>query len=140
MIPINYIAVLVAAVAAFVVGFLMHGPVAGKLWMRLAKIHSTGNEKFADMIPQLIWNLAVQVVCAYALATVYALASTSTLLWGPGVQTGIFCATVVWLGFIASSSSIEVIWMGRSFKLWLFELVSSCVALMAMGSIIALLA
>ena len=36
MTSINLIAVSIAAVAAFVLGFLFHGPVAGKLWMKLA--------------------------------------------------------------------------------------------------------
>ena len=33
--PINLAAVLAAALAAFVLGFLWHGPLFGKLWMRL---------------------------------------------------------------------------------------------------------
>ncbi|HLD39833.1 MAG TPA: DUF1761 family protein, partial [Candidatus Nanoarchaeia archaeon] len=31
----NYLAVLVAAIAAYVVGFLWYGPVFGKKWMAL---------------------------------------------------------------------------------------------------------
>ena len=42
MLPINLKAVVVSAVAAFVIGFLFHGPLFGKLWMKLAKIQPTG--------------------------------------------------------------------------------------------------
>ncbi|MDD5165228.1 MAG: DUF1761 domain-containing protein [Candidatus Pacebacteria bacterium] len=137
MLPINYVAVLVAAIVAFIIGFLMHGPVAGKLWMKLANIHPTGNEKFKDMIPQMLWNLLANIVTAYVLAVVYLFASTSPVMGGAGAWNGVVCAFWVWIGFLVTSSSIEVIWMGRSVKLWLFECVSSLLVMSAMGAIIA---
>ena len=84
MLPINYFAVLVAAFANFVIGFLMHGPVGGKLWMKLAGIHPTGNEKFADMVPQMIQNFLANILFAYVLAVVYLFASTSPVMGGSG--------------------------------------------------------
>lgn len=137
MFPINLIAVLVAAVVAFILGFLFHGPVSGKLWMKLADIHMTGNEKLSDMIPQMVWNLVSNIVTAYALAVVYLFASTSPYLWGATVSTGIACGVLVWIGFLVTSSSIEVIWMGRKSALWLFESGCSLVVMVAMGAIIA---
>jgi Protein of unknown function (DUF1761) len=139
MLPINYVAVLMAALAAFIIGFLMHGPIAGKLWMRLANIHMTGNEKISDMYGKMFWNLVVNLVTAYALAVVYLFASTSTYTWGPSVWTGLMCGFLIWLGFLATATSIEVIWMGKSFKLWLFEFASSFIVMLAMGAIIAAL-
>ncbi len=137
MLPINLMAVIVAAIAAFIIGFLFHGPLTGKLWMKLADIHPTGNEKFADMIPQMLWNLLANFVTAYVLAVIYLFASTSSFTGGPGVWTGITSAIWVWVGFLVTSSSIEVIWMKRSVKLWLFECVCSLVSMIAMGAIIA---
>ncbi|MDB5190241.1 MAG: hypothetical protein JWN49_567 [Parcubacteria group bacterium] len=136
MVPINLLAVVVAAVVAFVLGFMFHGPVLGKLWMRLANIHPTGNEKFSDMVPQMLWNLLANLVTAYVLAAIYVLASTSPYLSGPGVSTGIVCAFLAWLGFLVTSTSIGVIWMGSSFKLWVFESACSLVVMIAMGAII----
>src|SRR3982751_4306234 len=99
MVPVHFAAVLLAAVVAFIIGFLAHGPVAGKLWIRLADIHPTGNEKFSDMVPQMIANLLVNIVCAYVLAMIYALATTSPYMSATGVRGGIMCAIWVWLGF-----------------------------------------
>jgi hypothetical protein len=59
MSQINLLSVFIAALSAFIIGFLLHGPILGKLWMRLANIHPTGNEKLKDMIPQMIWNFIV---------------------------------------------------------------------------------
>ncbi|NVN96168.1 MAG: DUF1761 domain-containing protein [Bacteroidetes bacterium] len=137
MTSINLIAVCIATVAAFVLGFLFHGPIAGKLWMKLANIHPTGNEKFKDMIPQMLWNLLVQFVTAFVMAVIYFFVSSSPYLAEKGIWGGIVLAILLWLGFLVTSSSIEVIWMGRSFKLWLFEAVSSFIVMITMGAIIA---
>ena len=137
MTSINLFAVSIAAIVAFVLGFLFHGPVAGKLWMKLANIHPTGNEKFKDMIPQLLWNLLVQYVTAFILAVIYLFTSSSPFLGGKGILGGVILAILLWLGFLVTSSSIEVIWMGRNYKLWLFEVVSSFIVMATMGAIIS---
>ena len=138
MLPINLVAVLLAAISTFIIGFLAHGPVSGKLWMQLANIHPTGNEKMSDMYGKMLWNFVVNIVTAYVLAVVYLFASTSPYFGGPGIFTGIHSALLVWFGFIVTSSSIAVIWMGQSIKLWLFECVASLIAFVAMGVIISL--
>ncbi len=139
MLPINLFAVSIAAIVAFILGFLFHGPLLGKLWMKLANIKMTGNEKLSDMVPQMVGNLISNFVTAYALAVVYLLASTSLVLGGAGIATAVTSALCVWLGFLVTSSSIEVLWMGRSVKLWLFECACSLVVMVTMGVIIAVM-
>jgi len=136
MLSINFISVLVAAIAAFVVGFLFHGPFLGKLWMRLANIHPTGNEKLSDMIPQMLKNLLANIVCAYILAMFIFV--TESFYGNLGnVIGGMGTAFWAWLGFMVTSSSMDIIWMGKSKKLWAFEIVASLVSFLVMGAIIA---
>jgi hypothetical protein len=137
MLPVNFVAVLVAAVAAFVIGFLVHGPLFGKLWMKLAKVHPTGKEKFSDMYGQMFWNLVVNVLTAYVLAVVYLFATTSPFMGGSGAMNGVACAFWLWLGFYIPATSMDVIWMGRSMKYWLFECACALAMYAAMGAIIA---
>lgn len=137
MSPINFAAVFVSALAAFILGFLFHGPVAGKLWMKLANIHPTGNEKFKDMIPQMAWNFAVNLITAFVMAGTFWLVFTSPLMGSPTWYRGAIVGAWLWFGFLVPSSSIEVIWMGRSFKLWLFEAVCSLIVMATMGTILA---
>lgn len=136
MLPINFTTVILAAVAAFIIGFLFHGPFFGKLWMKLANVHPTGNEKLSNMIPQMLWNFLANIVSAYAIAVLYLFAKGSAYITGLGACGAVVIAIWAWLGFIVASSSMEVIWMKRSSKLWLFECVSSLVAVIAMGAII----
>ncbi len=136
MFTINFLAVLVAALAAFILGFLFHGPVTGKLWMKLADIHPTGNEKLGDMVPQMLWNLLSNLVTALGVAIIYAFAATSPSLSDTGLWGAVLISLVVWLGFLVTSSSIEVIWMGRKAKLWLFECGCSLIVMFVVGLII----
>ena len=136
MIPGDLTAVSVAALANFFIGFMMHGPIAGKLWMKLANIKPTGKEKMSDMYGQMFKNLVANFICAYVLAVVI-FATTSyydnvgSLVGSMG--TAFWC----WLGFVVTATSMEVIWMGRSCKLWMFEVMSSLLCFLAMGAILA---
>lgn len=144
MLPINFLSIFVASIAAFVVGFLMHGPVAGKLWMKLANIVPTGKEKFSDMIPQMLWNLLANIIIALVLSVMYLFASRyfflSSYSYYPIETNFITIATPVFLlwVFTVAGSSMEVIWMGKSKKLWMFECLCSLLTLGAMGMVIAL--
>lgn len=130
------VAVIVAAIASFVIGFLFHGPLFGKVWMRLADIHPTGNEKFSEMIPQMLQNIMMNFVCAYVLAMFIFV--TSSFYGNVGnVVGGMGIAFWAWLGFLVTSTSMDVIWMGKAKQLWMFELVASLTSFLAMGAILA---
>ena len=93
----------------------------------------------SDMYGQMIWNFVVNLVTAFALAMVYVLASTSPLMSSSALWNGLLCGFLVWVGFLVTSSSIEVIWMGKSYKLWMFEAGCSLIVILVMGAIIATL-
>lgn len=137
MLSINYLSVFVAAVVAFVLGFLFHGPIAGKLWMRLANIQPTGKEKMSDMYGKMFWNFVVNLVTAFVMAMIFALVFTSPLMGSVAWYKGAIMGMWFWLGFLFTSSSIEVIWMGRNYKLWLFEAGCSFIVTATMGIILA---
>lgn len=136
MIPINFMAVFLAAITCFVIGFLMHGPVAGKLWMKLANIHPTGKEKVSDMVPMMIQNLIMNLLTAYMLANfIFLLSNYSNKVGSISCALGV--AFWTWLGFVVTSTSMDVIWMGKSKQLWLFEIGSSLLCFLAMGLVLA---
>ncbi|MBP9822122.1 MAG: DUF1761 domain-containing protein [Candidatus Pacebacteria bacterium] len=134
----SILAILVAAAVCFVVGFLIHGPLFGKLWMRLAKITPTGNEKMSDMYGQMFWNYAMNVVAAFVMSGIIWMASTSSMMVEITWYRGAILAAWLWLGFVVTNSSMNVIWMGQSFKLWLFDTLSALAGLVSMGIVLAL--
>ena len=136
MLTINFVAVLAAAIVNFIIGFMFHGPLFGKLWMRLANIHPTGNEKLSDMVPQMVMNFIANVVCAGVLA-MFIFVTASYYHNVGNVVGGMGIAFWAWLGFLVTSSSMDMIWMGKSKKLWVFEAVASLVSFLVMGAILA---
>ncbi|MCX6714761.1 MAG: DUF1761 domain-containing protein [Candidatus Uhrbacteria bacterium] len=134
----NLYAIFVAAATMFVIGFLMHGPLFGKTWMKLANVHPTGKEKLSDMIPQMTWNFIANLVAAFVLAGVLWMAFSSQAMGEIAWYKGLIVAAWMWIGFIVTSSSNEVIWMKRNIKLWLFECGSTLLQLGAMGIILSI--
>ncbi len=134
MLSINFVAVIVAAIVAFIVGFLMHGPIGGKLWMKLANIVPTGKEKFSDMVPQMLWNLFANIIIATVVYVVLGLAFS--IVPGTILSVTISVIFTLWI-FTVAGSSMDVIWMGKSKKLWMFECFSSLLVIASMGAVIA---
>jgi hypothetical protein len=132
----HIVAIVLAALSTFVLGFLFHGPLFGKIWMKLADIHPTGNEKLSDMLPQMGWNMLVNLITASVMSLLFWIIFSSPLMGEKIWYKGGIWGAWIWLGFIVTSSSIEVIWMKRSWKLWAFECAASLVAFVVMGIIL----
>ncbi len=130
--------ILVTALAVFINGFLWHGPMFGKLWMKLANIHPTGNEKLSDMYGKMFWNYVVNVITVGIMFLIFCIVFKSPMIGEVTWWKGILASLCVWFGFIFTGSSIEVIWMDKSWKLWLFECASSAVGFVIIGLILSI--
>lgn len=128
MIPsvdVNYLAVLVSAVAAYILGALWYSPVLfGNLWMKLSNMSKKDLDKSKQkgMAKSYILNFVGNLVIAYVLAHIVKYAQATTLM--EGIQTGFW----MWLGFAATITLGAVLWEGKSWKSYLlsnaYELIS----------------
>src|SRR3989338_4272446 len=137
MFELNYWAILVAALAAMVIGGMWYGPLFGKVWMRLTGISQEKIDeiKKKGMAKSYILNFVGYLVMAYFLAYFVLGWSTSQPELNPvsiGLQTGFW----LWLGLIATSSMSPVLWEGRSWKFWFLNNGYSLLKLLAMGAIL----
>src|SRR3989344_7683579 len=118
IVEINYWAVLVAAVASMVIGFLWYGPIFGKLWIRLsgftAEQISAGKTKSmgGTYMISFFGSLAMSYVLAHAL--IFA----SEYLQIFGLTAGLTAAFWNWFGFVMPVTLSNVLWEGKSWKLW----------------------
>lgn len=133
----SILAILVSALVSFIIGFLFHGPLFGKTWMRLAKITPTGNEKLSDMKWQMFWNYFVNVVCAVFINGAIWIVGATSMFGDITWYKGAIIALWLGVGFTIPWTSIDVIWMGKSWKLWLFDTASFLLCMMSMGAILA---
>ena len=130
---INYLAVLVSAVAGFVIGMLWYSVLFGKAWMKLSGMDKKKIEKERKkgMAKSYAAGFAVLVVMAFVLAHFVDMAEAATVL--EGAQAGFWA----WLGFVATIMLNKVLWEGKPFKLYLLDAAHYLVVLLAMGSILA---
>jgi hypothetical protein len=139
MFPVHFTAVIIASVVAFILQFLISGPLFGRLRMRLEHGADFTEEKPENVGRKLVLNFLATIITAYFIALYYLFFSSSTY-GGAGVWQGIECAVMLWFGFLVAATSIDVIWGKKLAKVWLFEIVAALVVYAVMGAVIGFIA
>jgi Protein of unknown function (DUF1761) len=125
---INYLAVLVAAIAAFVAGAVYYGAL-GKPWMKAARI----NPADAKMSPVLfITSFVCELIMAWVLAGVIGHLGDGQATVTNGIVSGAF----VWLGFIATTLAVNHRYQGFGWDLTIIDGAHWLIVAVLMGSII----
>jgi len=137
VIPINYMAVLGAVVVNVVLGFLWYGPFFGKPWMKMmgyTKEHMEAAQKKG-----MGKTYAIMIVGSFLMAYVlsHSLVFASTYLNVYGVSAGLQAGFWNWLGFIAPVLVGDQLWGGKPWKLFAITGGYYLVAMLLMGSILA---
>ena len=137
MIPINFLAVILASISAFILGGLWYGPLFGKLWIKLSNFSESdlNNIKKKNMINAYALNFIASLIMSYVLAHAIFFASQFTQIYG--IKAGLLGAFWNWFGFIATVTLGQVLWYGQSYKLWLLNNSYYFLSLSLMGIIIA---
>lgn len=133
-VPINYLAVLVAAVAAFVVGAFWYSVLFGKIWMHLSG-RTEHDIKKGNVGASYLLGFVFTLVMSYVLA--HALIFASAYLKVTGVEAGLMAGVWNWLGFVVPVQIGQQLWEGKSWKLFLINGGHTLVGLLVMGVILA---
>ena len=128
---INYWAVLVAALAAMVLGFLWYGPLFGKVWMNLMNFKKEDMKKTKNMGLRYFGMVVSTLVMAYVLSHFVDYAGANS------VSTGLILGFWIWLGFFATKSLGMVLWENKSFKLYVLITAYDLVSFLIMSVILA---
>jgi hypothetical protein len=135
-VPINYLAVLISAIAAVVIGGLWYGPLFGKMWMKLAGISKEGMKSMAlSPLQAMVGGFIVSFLMAYVLAHGIVFGNAYTNM--SGMTGGLMGAFWYWLGFIVPVTAGVFLWEGKSAKLWLLNAAYYLVSLSVMGAILS---
>ena len=133
---INFLAVLVAAIASMVLGFLWYSPMLfARHWMRLMGIDPDDKAKLAEMQKGAgkVYGMAfvASVVSAIVLAKIIAITTVITILYGMKV------GFAMWLGFVATVQLTGALFGKQPTKLFLINTGYQLVCYLAMGAILA---
>jgi hypothetical protein len=136
IVPVNYGAVLLAAIASMVVGALWYGPLLGKPWMKEMGLTKDKIEKEKKKGMSQAYGLMFlgSLVMAYVLSHTTAFASAYMGI--EGVPVGLSTGFWNWLGFVAPVTLGSVLWEGKSWKLWLINNGYYLITMPLMGAII----
>jgi len=128
----NYLAVIVAALAAFALGALWYSPALfAKQWM---KAHGYSEEKLKEMQKSANKAYAVSVVCYLVMAAVL-----SVLMSYTGATTaaqGIRIGFLAWLGFAATLGLTANMFSEKPLSTYLIDAGYQLVYLLIMGAIL----
>lgn len=127
---INYLAVLVAAIASYVIASVWYGVVFRKVWMDLTKITEM-KPSSKTIIMVFVGTLFMSWVLDHA--TIFGNAYLHTA----GVSGGLMCGFFNWLGFIAPLTLTSVAYEKRPWKLWALDNAFWLLSLLVMGAILS---
>ncbi|MDP9281606.1 MAG: DUF1761 domain-containing protein [Chloroflexota bacterium] len=125
---VNYLAVVVATIAAIVIGIVYYG-IAG-FGDRLARL----NGMTPRTGPPSPTEFAIGIVVALVNAWVLALLSLN--LGGASIADGILLGALAWLGFQATLKAAQVAFEGRSWNAWLIAGVHDLLIQVVMAAIV----
>lgn len=126
---VNYLAVIVAAILAVVIGFIYYAPqVMGNRWMSYL---GTTRAQLGNPEPT---GMAAGVVASLLNAWVLALLSLN--LGGATIGDGAMLGFLCWLGFMATITAAEVAFLKQKWGLWLLNNIHNVVVQIVMGAIV----
>lgn len=125
---LNWLAILVATVAGFVIGGIWYGPVFGDAW--LSALGKTADEIQPSPTPFII-SFITALITAIVLAVFINALDISTL--GGGIVIGL----LVGVGFIATAMASDSAFCGWGVNLWLIQSGYRVLYSVAMGAILA---
>jgi hypothetical protein len=124
---IHWLAVIVAAIAAFPLGATWYGPLFGKTWMAETGI-TKERAKQASMVKIYGTTLVLNLVIATSLA----------MFIGPAgnLQAGLFAGFMAGFTFVAAAFGVTYLFEFRSFRLWAINAGFQVIMFTMMGGII----
>jgi hypothetical protein len=114
-IALNWTGILIMTVACFALGALWHGPIFGKLWM---KIHH-GDKKFTDAEIKKSMDGMWKLMAAEFVATLLMVMTLDFLMKMIPSFSGMHLAFLVWFGYVLPTMISTVVWGGDK-KEWMF--------------------
>jgi hypothetical protein len=115
---VNYIAVLVATIVSFAFGFLWYGPMFGKIWMKLMGFteKSMKSSMKMSMAKSMAFGFVGVLVMSFVLSLFVDFLQATTIM------DALVVGFLIWLGFFVTTMAGSVLWEGKSWNLYGFNI------------------
>jgi hypothetical protein len=131
MVGLNWTLIAIMTVACFALGAVWHGPLFGKLWMRIHHGKDSFNAKEMAEATKGMWKLMVTEFVATGLMVIGLACVIRAIPAYSGMQT----AFMLWLSFVLPTMASTVIW-GADTKKYM----ATKIAVSSIGRLVGLLA
>ncbi len=137
-VEVNYLALLVAGIAAMALGFLWYNPALfGKPWMKLMGYTAEGLKKEQKQMGKYYGvSFLLTLVSGFVLAHVMAM--SMNFFGYPALTTGIMSAIWMWIGFIMPVQATDQIFGPKKWKLFAINTGYQLASLLVIGIILGL--
>jgi surface polysaccharide O-acyltransferase-like enzyme len=125
----NYLAVIVAAIAYWLLGAIWYGVVFGEAWMALEHMTPEQARSMNPVLPYVI-TLVLNVLIAYALAQICIWRNADTL--GRGASVGV----LLWIGFVGPVTFTTYMYEMRPKELYAINQFFPLAGFVLMGAIL----
>ena len=125
----NYLAVIVAAIAYWLLGAIWYGVVFGKAWMALEQMTEEQARSMNPVLPYVI-TLVLNVLIAYVLAQICIWRNADTL--GRGASVGV----LLWIGFVGPVTFTTYMYEMRPKELYAINQFFPLAGFVLMGAIL----
>lgn len=126
---INYLAVIVAALSSFMVGWIWYGPLFGKTWM---KLHGFTEEELKDSSMSMPVIMVVNYIATALAALAIAMFIGPEATAGFGIFAGLMIA-ILWIG---TSRLNDVLYEKKPWGLFFINVGYNTVIYVIMGAIL----
>lgn len=127
---INYLAVIAAAIASYIIAMIWYAAIFGKVWSRL-----TGITEMKPAPMNIVLVFVGSLVMSYVLC--HSIAFGNYYVGTSGVGGGLMGGFFSWLGFIAPVTLSTKLYEKKPWGLWLLDNGFWLISLLVMGSILS---
>ncbi len=125
---ISWVGVIVATIAAFVVGGAYYGILA-KPWMKAARLDPSDTKMSASLF-------GVSLVSEFVMAVVLSLIVSALTMGEVSIGQGLVVAFVLWLGFVVTTQTINHRYQGFGWDLTLIDCGHWLLVFLVQGAVI----
>lgn len=130
-IHVNFLAVVVAAIASYAIATIWYAILFGKLWQKLTGI--TGMKPApATIVLSLVGSFVMSLVLYHMIIF------SNAFFHIGGIHGGLFGGFHGWLGFVAPATLMTKLYEKKPWGLWLLDNAFWLVSLLVMGVILSL--
>ena len=126
----NWVAIVIAAIAQFIIGWVWYGPLFGKTWMSMMGMSQQSMSR-EGMGKTMTLTFIGSLVTAAVLSMLVGWMGAKTL--SAGIAAGFWA----WLGFVATVTLGGVLFAKMSWNLYILNNAYQLVSLAVMGAILA---